>query len=121
MLMVMGSGVRTNDQDKESAMTETWADYLISAVRYNAAETHIEKVQVREDEGEKVGSPSTWERSKVVSNLEGGNTFVTITESSDGTWQRGAEVRIVTVREVKYIRTNADATEEDNLEDLPRF
>ncbi len=27
-------------------MTDKWADYLISAVRYHAAETHIEKVQV---------------------------------------------------------------------------
>ena len=39
-------------------MTDKWADYLISAVRYNAAETHIEKVRVHVDEGDKVGGAS---------------------------------------------------------------
>lgn len=102
-------------------MTEKWADYLISAVRYNAAETHIDKVQVREDQGDSVGSASTVERTTVVSRLEAGNTFVTIVKGTSDKWQRGAKVRIVTVRDKKYIRTDADATEEDNLEDLPRF
>lgn len=102
-------------------MADKWADYLISAVRYNAAETHIEKVRVHEDKGEKVGPPSAWERSEAVSSLEAGYTFMTITKSSDGQWQRGAKVRIVTVKAKKYIRTDADATAEDNLGSLPRF
>jgi hypothetical protein len=42
---------------KESDMADKWADYLISAVRYDAAGTHIDKVRVHEDEGEKVGPP----------------------------------------------------------------
>jgi len=100
---------------------EKWADYLISAVRYNSAGTHIDKVQVHEDKGEKVGPPSTWERTKVVSSLEANYTFMTITESSNSEWQRGAEVDIVTINGTKYIRTDADATEEDNLGALPRF
>lgn len=102
-------------------MTEKWADYLISAVRYNAAETHIEMVRVHEDEGDKVGAPTTWERSSVVASLEAGYTFITITKSSDSKWTRGARVGIVTVRGTKYIRTDADATPEDNLGSLPRF
>lgn len=102
-------------------MTDKWADYLISAVRYNAAETHIDKVQVRQDEGDSVGSPSTVERTTVVSRLEAGYTFVTIVKGANDKWQRGAKVRIVTVKGKKYIRTDADATEEDNLGSLPRF
>lgn len=102
-------------------MTEKWADYLISAVRYNDAETHIEMVRVHEDEGDKVGSSTTWERSSVVASLEAGYTFMTITESSDSEWRRGAKVGIITVGGTKYIRTDADETPEDNLDSLPRF
>ena len=102
-------------------MTEKWADYLISAVRYNDAETHIEMVRVHEDQGDRVGAPTTWERSSVVASLEAGSTFMTITKGSDGKWTPGARVGIVTVRGTKYIRTDADATPEDNLGSLPRF
>ncbi len=102
-------------------MTDKWADYLISAVRYNAAETHIEKVQVRLDNGEKVGPASEWARSEVITRLEAGNSFVTIVLGSDGKWQKGAAVRIVVIHGEKFIRTDADQTKEDNLGDLPRF
>lgn len=102
-------------------MTDKWADYLISEVRYNGAGTHIDQVRVHEDKGEKVGPASTWERTTVVSQLEGGYTFATMTKSADEKWQFGAEVRVVTVNGTKYIRTDADATEEDNLGALPRF
>ena len=102
-------------------MADKWADYLISAVRYNAAETHINQVEVREDNGDSVGSPSSRARADVVKGLEGGYTFVTITKGSNDKWQRGAEVRIIEVNGTKYIRTDADATPEDNLESLPTF
>jgi hypothetical protein len=101
-------------------VSEKWADYLISAVRYDAAAAHIEEVQVRLDEGEKVGGPSTWSRSKVIERLEAGYTVVTIFRS-DGSWQRGAEVRVIRIDDEKFIRTDADRTKEDNLEDLPSF
>lgn len=102
-------------------MADKWADFLISAVRYNNAETHIDKVRVHEDEGDKVGTASARERTTVVNQLEDGYTFATITEGAEGKWKLGAKVRIVTVNGTKYIRTDADATEEDNLGALPRF
>jgi hypothetical protein len=102
-------------------MTDKWADHLISAVRYNVARTHIDEVQVREDKGDKVGSPSTWKRSDVVSSLEANDTFMTIVKDSNGKWDPGAAVAIVIVRGTKYIRTDADATAEDNLGSLPTF
>jgi Protein of unknown function (DUF3892) len=105
----------------ESDMADKWADYLISAVRYNSAETHIDEVEVREDKGENAGLPSTWERSNVVSSLEGNYTFMTIVENSNGRWDPGADVGIVTVGGTKYIRTDADATAADNLGELPGF
>jgi Protein of unknown function (DUF3892) len=102
-------------------MTDKWADYLISAVRYDSAGGHIDEVQVRKDEGEKIGSPSTWKRSDVVAGLVGNYTFVTIVTNQAGRWDPGAEVAVVTVRGTKYIRTDADATAEDNLGSLPTF
>ena len=35
--------------------------------------------------------------------------------------EAGGEVRIIEVNGTKYIRTDADATSEDNLESLPAF
>ena len=34
---------------------EKWADFGISAVRYNEERTNIEKVFIHEDKGEKIG------------------------------------------------------------------
>lgn len=102
-------------------MADKWAEYLISAVSYSTAGTHIDKAQVREDAGDKVGPPGTWERLSVVSSLEAGCTFMTITLNSENQWQPGAMVRTVTVKGKKYIRTDADATEKDNLGALPGF
>lgn len=101
-------------------MADKWADYLISAVRYNTAGTHIEELRVHKDKGDSVGAAATEKRSTVVSQLEAGYTFVTITEG-EGKWKRGAKVGLVTVNGTKYIRTDADATEKDNLGNLPRF
>ena len=74
-------------------MTDKWADYLISAVRYNTAGTHIDKVQVREDQGEKVGSAEQRGATKVVSSLEADNTFVTIVKATTDKWHFGARSR----------------------------
>jgi hypothetical protein len=101
-------------------MTDKWADYLISAVRYNAAGTHIEKVRVHVDNADSVGPASEWTRSKVIAQLEAGYSFVTILKSN-GKWQKGATVRIVVIHGEKFIRTDADQTKEDNLGGLPRF
>jgi len=102
-------------------VADKWADHLISAVRYNPAETHIDQVEVRNDNGDSVGAASTWARTDVVKGLEGGDTFATITKGSNDKWQRGADVGIIVVNGTKYIRTDADATSEDNLGSLPNF
>ncbi len=98
-----------------------WADYLISAVRFNAAETHIDKVRTHADNDSSIGSAVDIERSTVVSRIEAGNTFETIYKDTDGKWKRGKRVKIVVINGVKYIKTYADNTTRDNLDDLPRF
>ena len=98
-----------------------WADYGISEVRYDEDRTHIVKVKVREDKGDTVGPAEEWARKQVVSAIEGGTTFVTILKGSDGKWKKGQDVHIITVNEVKYIRTDQNRKAADNLENLPEF
>ncbi|MBD3375764.1 DUF3892 domain-containing protein [candidate division KSB1 bacterium] len=98
-----------------------WADYCISAVRYDEDETHIDKVKVHEDKEDSIGSASEWTRSSVASKIDSGNTFVTITKNSDDKWNKGEDVHIIKVNEKKYIRTDANKKESDNLGDLPTF
>jgi hypothetical protein len=110
---------KVTDQSMEDEM-EKWADYGISHVRYNYSGSHIVEVQVHEDRGSKLGSSTEMTRNKVVSEIEKGPTFVTITKSN-GKWKRGEDVHIVKVQGVKYIRTDRNAVASDNLGDLPEF
>jgi len=98
-----------------------WADYCISAVRYNEDETHIVKVKVHTDEGDTIGNVSEWERESVVSAIERGNTFITIFKNTEGKWGKGQEVHTIKVNGKKFIRTDKNTTASDNLENLPQF
>jgi hypothetical protein len=102
-------------------MADKWADYLISMVRYNEGETHIVKVLAHADDGDAVGTGHQTTRATVVERLKAGYTFVTLYKNNAGNYNRGAEVRIVRIEGVDYIRTDADATKKDNLGSLPRF
>lgn len=98
-----------------------WADYCISAVRYNSELTHIVMVSSCEDKGDSLGSFSEWTRVQVFSILETKKTFVTIYKGEDGKYKKGEDVRITTVNGVKYIRTDANSKAADNLGNLPEF
>ena len=102
-------------------MTEKWADFLISKVQYNAAETHIVKVLLHEDLGDVISRGTEETRGTVVAHLDGGRTVMTIYRGAEGKWTRGAEVRVVNIGGEKFIRTDRDATKKDNLGNLPRF
>jgi hypothetical protein len=98
-----------------------WADFCISAVRYNPEHTHIVKVRVHIDTGETIESATEWARSEVITAIGAGKTFVTITRTTDGKWSKGEDVRIITVNGEKYIRTDANSKASDNLGNLPEF
>lgn len=98
-----------------------WADYLISAVRFNAAETHIDKVRVHPDNDASVGIGNDMSRTEVIRRIDGGATFATIYKNAEGEWSLGARVGVVLIDGVKYIRTRADRIKADNLDDLPRY
>lgn len=53
-----------------------WADYLISAVRYNDGHTHITHVRAHEDTGDSLGEEKTYARQTIVDAINNGTTFL---------------------------------------------
>ncbi len=102
-------------------MAEKWADYLITAVRFNLAGTHIDAAQVRTDNGDTAGSTTEASRAQVVASIESGRTFCTATQTADGKLHKGASVKIVLIDCQKFITTIADGRKADNLDYLPSF
>lgn len=97
-----------------------WADWLISAVSYDDDHSEIKKVKRHRDNGESVGSAEITYRWEVVSDIEDRITYCTIYMRNDK-WQKGEDVRVIEVNNKKYIRTDANKTEKDNLGELPEF
>lgn len=67
---------------------EKWADYLISAVKYNDPKTHIIAVKTYADLGDKVGAEQHFSRQQVVQGIENGTSFMTIFNVNNK-WQKG--------------------------------
>jgi hypothetical protein len=102
-------------------MAEKWADYVITAVHFNTAGTHIEEVEARKDTGDSLAGPTTKTRATVVAELGSGYTYCTATDAGNGKWNKGAEVNVVTIDGEKFIKTKADSSKNDNLDNLPTF
>jgi Protein of unknown function (DUF3892) len=98
-----------------------WADYGISAVKYNFAHTHIDRVRVHADNGETIGASFEQARTEVVAAIKKGTTYVTIFKGSEGKWNKGQPIYIIKVNNVEYIKTVDNGKAEDNLENLPEF
>lgn len=100
---------------------EKWADYCISAVSYSEDPKHIKEAKVHEDRGDGIGPGEIWSRSQIVSSIESGYSFITILKTEDDKWKRGEDVHIIEVKGKKYIRTDKNEIEEDNLGELPEL
>lgn len=98
-----------------------WADYLISAVRYNSNHTHIDQVKAHEDKDDSFGEAKVFNRQTVIDAINKGTTFVTIYKNSDGKYNKGQKVYVIKVNGVGYLKTVDNGKEEDNLENLPEF
>lgn len=98
-----------------------WADYVITAVRFKKEKRHIEYVRVLADIGEQLVNEQTTTRSEIVRLLERGTTFVTAYKNNANKWVRGDDVSTVEVKGTKFIRTDGNSVEEDNLGELPEF
>lgn len=108
------------DTGKELPMSK-WADCGISAVRFDSAHTHIDKVRVHLDNETLFGPQVEKSRQDVVSAIRKGVLFVTILKGDDGNWKKGQPVFIITLNGKEYIKTIENKTEKDNLDNLPEF
>jgi hypothetical protein len=98
-----------------------WADYGISAVRFNSADTHIDKVRAHPDNDATIGTPVEFARASVVAALKQNTTFVTIFKGGDGNWKKGQPVYIIKINGTEYIKTVDNGKAVDNLDELPEF
>ncbi len=102
-----------------------WADFLISAVRFEETKTskHISQVKIHVDKGDdKLGVGFTATRKEVVDYLNSGKKITTIYYRRDAQlWALGEEVFVVKINNVEYIKTKSDNTTKDNLDNLPTF
>lgn len=97
------------------------ADYYIEKVRYNKDHTRIVWVSVRQDDNAKLGGAYNMMRKKIVSLMNSGKIFMTITRNEDGKYRKGLKIAIIRIKGSDYIRTNQEALEQDQLENLPEF
>jgi len=98
---------------------DKWADYLISAVRYNPQHTHIVKVKRHLDTGEGVVTFNIIDKILVVKDLIDDKTYKTAYQENDGKWRMGEDVRLVA--NTIFITTDPNTTTRDNLGNLPEF
>lgn len=101
-------------------MAIKWADYLISKVRYDYDKSYITDLFVHKDNGDNVGAGQILSRERVIRLILGGTSFNTI-YANNGKWINGAEVRIISVGDKKYLRTDSNRIKKDNLGELPEF
>ena len=101
---------------------DKWADYLISAVRYDSDLNNrmVAYLKVHEDVGHSVGESKTWTKAELIEALAKGKTFVTILRDGSGNWKKGYDVSITVSKEI-FIRTDFKSIPGDFLEDLPDF
>jgi hypothetical protein len=107
----------------ESALVRKWADYIVSAARYDSTRAHLERVRVQRHQGATI-DPSVTEltRSELLDLLIARTTFVTATERpEDRAWVKGQWVGIVTIRRQPYIRTDRIRSRSDYLGRLAEF
>jgi hypothetical protein len=99
-----------------------WADYIITAVRHNAGDVHIDRVRAQEDLGESLGPVQELSRAQVVKMIEQGKTFYTGPKSlkEPGKFTKGAPVLVQPVT-TNFIKSKQDNRVSDNLDELPRF
>ena len=101
-------------------VTNVWADWCIYGVRYDAHHRHISLVFAYADNGT-LHSATQFARATVIQAIEQGSRYCTIYRSVDGKYNFGAMVRVVVINGRKYLTTERDGIEADNLGDLPEY
>ncbi len=97
-----------------------WADYLISAVRYNGNHKIVKVIQHEDKEGT-VGEGIEVERAMVASNIKNGKSYMTIYSGPKNTWRVGKKINAFRVGGEYCIRVDKNKVDLDNLGDIVEF
>jgi hypothetical protein len=98
-----------------------WADYCISAVRFNDKRTHIDKVKRHLDNDTTIGPGSESSRENVIADLKRGTTYLTIFQDQSNNWSKGQKVYIVKISGTEFIKTAAATnSRQDRLPAFPK-
>lgn len=95
-----------------------WADYLLSAVRYDSGRRIVEARQ-HADDGRQIGRGSTVDRRTIADNIRKGSTYATVFAGKGGTWRLGEAVRLLRFGGDYSIRIDSNRVMFDNLGMLP--
>jgi hypothetical protein len=104
-------------------MTNTRADYAIVEVHYSDGEKkHIQSVRIAEFIGDNIRvRKDPVSREYIVGLLDSGKIIITLYKTVGGDYAEGSPVEILEVDHIKYIRTDKNSEEADNLGELPEF
>ena len=95
---------------------EKWADYCISAVRYDENYLHAAKLRVHADKGSSLGKEETWSRDKIIAKMDEGSNFTVVRNGHNGDWEKGPDIKIITVDEKRFLRTDEEIKKADYIE-----
>ena len=96
-----------------------WADYLISAVKYDS-DRKITQVRQHKDTGEAIGEGEIVDRSILADNLKKGMSYSTVFNSNSN-WKIGNKIRCIRTAGDFSIRTDLNKVEFDNLKFIPEI
>lgn len=97
---------------------EKWADYLISKVLYDQTGKRIVNVIAHKDNGETVGQEVEMTRYTITQHFQNGKTFATITKTTNGKWNKVANVYRTQTFLNDFITLYNNPTK-DSLGDIP--
>lgn len=97
------------------------ADFFVSKVKYAESPKKIVSLKVHKYGGESVGKVEVWTRLKILNSLENKVTFQAVYRNENKSMRKGPELKLVTINNSKFIRTDASLIEEDSLEKIPEF
>ena len=96
-----------------------WADYLISAVKYDSNKKIIQ-VRQHKDTGETIEAGQLIDRTTLTDNLKKGMSYSTVFNSNSN-WKIGDKIQCIRIGGDFSIRTDLNKVEFDNLKFLPEM
>jgi len=90
-----------------------WADFLISAVKYDSSH-HIDQARQHKDKEGSIDNGILVDRLTIANNIKGGKSYMTI-YSGRSTWKKGEQLKTFRIGGDYFIRADDNKVLFDNL------